>query len=720
MLHLLLLVRETPASVTDRRSVDNLRAGLVFAAALALPAQALAGSCPADRPRLLREQPDALIPCRDAPEPVLRVWDAHRLRVAGKSREATLAYVALEGVLPQLSDELRLAAAEAGLEGGEAPARVLELLPERMPASKWQKARWLALKARALAAEGNFEEVRRATARAQEHGASGALMASVTLKAALKAGRRDEARAALRTLRVDHPDTVSALEAERLFGDGHPLTDLSGADRARRWSRWITRGGAGSVAAECVPGLPALAAEEKRPNDARLRFECGRALATLRRPDARRFLEEASRGERAVRPKALLALARVVGRDNDASKVEAVCAQLAEMEARSESAECDLLAAVIRLQQGDRAGGRAGLDRVAKVHRRHERSGDAHWFLALDDWRDAPLAALSRLNRLVGGAKEATEKAQYLYWRGLARTSTDPEGARSDWRQSARLDPYGYYGWLSSERAGLLPESAADEVTEGGVAKLPGGAAEIRALLDAGFFEEARAELHEKVSPRKADATAWVPLLTEAGQFERILSIGQSQHALGQPWPPPPSKRVALQAAFPLAFGDAMNQLPGDVERFLVLALMRRESRYDPRAASPAQARGLLQILPVTATLLASELGLPKPSDEELFDPATNIRLGSSYIHRLQARFGQQPLLVAAAYNAGPKAVASWLNERSGMPIDEWVERIPYRETRAYVKAVAAAYAAYALIYMGQRPRFSFAPVVPCGDGIDF
>ena len=95
------------------------------------------------------------------------------------------------------------------------------------------------------------------------------------------------------------------------------------------------------------------------------------------------------------------------------------------------------------------------------------------------------------------------------------------------------------------------------------------------------------------------------------------------------------------------------------------------------------------------------------------------MRIASLYVQSLFARFGH-PLLVAAAYNGGPSAVARWTNDMAGVDFDEFVERIPYRETRHYVKAVGGAYAAYSLIYGGQRPALALEPIKPAQTGVNY
>jgi soluble lytic murein transglycosylase len=126
----------------------------------------------------------------------------------------------------------------------------------------------------------------------------------------------------------------------------------------------------------------------------------------------------------------------------------------------------------------------------------------------------------------------------------------------------------------------------------------------------------------------------------------------------------------------------------------LVFGVMRRESSFRSDARSAAGAEGLLQLRPATADRLAAILGIPGGAGARLGDARANVTLGTHYLALLLARFGE-PAAAAAAYNAGPGPAASWAIARAGMPLDAWVESIPYRETRQYVKVVLAEWAAY-------------------------
>ena len=116
----------------------------------------------------------------------------------------------------------------------------------------------------------------------------------------------------------------------------------------------------------------------------------------------------------------------------------------------------------------------------------------------------------------------------------------------------------------------------------------------------------------------------------------------------------------------------------------------RAESSFMPRARSGADARGLMQLLPGTAMLVAKKLGLPWGGGETLYDPATNIRLGTAYMRQMLDRYEGKAYYAIAAYNAGPAPLERWRAARSGLDPDFFVESIPWKETRDYVSRVLA------------------------------
>jgi soluble lytic murein transglycosylase len=146
---------------------------------------------------------------------------------------------------------------------------------------------------------------------------------------------------------------------------------------------------------------------------------------------------------------------------------------------------------------------------------------------------------------------------------------------------------------------------------------------------------------------------------------------------------------------------------------------MRHESVYRQWALSPVGAIGLMQIMPRTGSRVASLMGDRSYSPEILEEPATNVRYGTWYLGRLLDRFdGVYPLAVAS-YNGGPHNVSSWLEPWGpSIRMDDYVEQIPYPETRGYVKKVTTYYATYLALYGDPGSRVE-VPAWPRGDDPD-
>ena len=145
----------------------------------------------------------------------------------------------------------------------------------------------------------------------------------------------------------------------------------------------------------------------------------------------------------------------------------------------------------------------------------------------------------------------------------------------------------------------------------------------------------------------------------------------------------------------------------------LVLSIARRESEFDPDVVSPAGAMGLMQVMPATGRDTAREIGLAFSQARLLDDPAYNVLLGSSFLAGLLERYDGNPVLVSAAYNAGPGRANEWI-ERFGDPrraedITYWIEAIPFTETRNYIMRVTESLAIYEAQLTGELPETGLA-----------
>ena len=148
---------------------------------------------------------------------------------------------------------------------------------------------------------------------------------------------------------------------------------------------------------------------------------------------------------------------------------------------------------------------------------------------------------------------------------------------------------------------------------------------------------------------------------------------------------------------------------PGRPEPALILAITRQESEFDPRAHSSAGARGLMQIMPATARITARTEGLPYQPNWLVDDPSYNVTLGAAYLQHLLESWNGSYVLTIASYNAGPGRPREWIGDwgdprASNADVVDWVELIPFSETRNYVQRVLENVQVY-------RHRIAGAPV---------
>jgi soluble lytic murein transglycosylase len=158
----------------------------------------------------------------------------------------------------------------------------------------------------------------------------------------------------------------------------------------------------------------------------------------------------------------------------------------------------------------------------------------------------------------------------------------------------------------------------------------------------------------------------------------------------------------AVDVRFPVYFEDLVtqsSQAQGVLPAW-VLGVIRRESAFDQQARSSVNALGLMQLMPATARHVGKRLGLTLNANDDILHPATNVELGSAYLKEMLKRFDGDYARATAAYNAGPGRIPKWKPSRT-LQADQWIESIPFEETRNYVQAVMA----YTTVYDAKLQR---------------
>ncbi|GLR72540.1 transglycosylase SLT domain-containing protein [Agaribacter marinus] len=284
---------------------------------------------------------------------------------------------------------------------------------------------------------------------------------------------------------------------------------------------------------------------------------------------------------------------------------------------------------------------------------------------------------------------QLTNENQFQYWLARAYEQIGKQGdAKALYKQLA--ENRDYYGFLASARLGI-PHSLAHksiDVDDRLVVKVLSSGEAKRAYELRRIEREYRARLEWLSMQRKlsdSEKLAAAVVSSEWGWHDQTIFTLGRMRSLDD-----------VERRFPLAYADLL--LPeakkNNIQPEWSLAIARRESSFMPDAVSSANARGLMQILPSTAKYLEKR----RVTSRELLNPKLNAKIGNKYLRYLMNKLDDNTLLATASYNAGWHKVRKWLPEKDAVDADIWVELIPYKETRNYVKAVMA----YQQIYQGK------------------
>ena len=527
--------------------------------------------------------------------------------------------------------------------------------------------------------------------------------------------RQGDSAAARRAVQLGWRDATPDPEAEAGFlaALGSVLTP---DDHRARFER-LTWTGQTSAAARLLPLLPP---EARLNGELRLALAGGQAAA------------EAGATPRATSDLGLaMELARYLrrqDRDREAAAVwqqaEPLQRNLSDEAARAIWTERQILARKLL-----RLGDAATAYRVAAQHGQADGAAlhDAEFlagFIALRRLND-PARAARHFARLGEDSSSVITRARAHYWRGRAAAAQGRAAeARTHFAAAAAL-PTAFYGQLG---ALALGESAPQLAARIAAVPTPQPSAE---AADA-FLGKELAQAVLTLADLGDTDRARVFLLrleeTAADPAEQVLTarlaktIGRPDNAV---WV---ARRAGIDGVTMLAEGYPMPYpLPEDapVEPAFVYAISRQESNFDPGAVSSANARGLMQLLPSTATLVARQLGIPHQASWLTGQPEHNLRLGARYLADQLDRFGNLAM-AAAAYNAGPRRVDDWIVTygdprmppgAGGADMIDWIEQIPFSETRNYVQRVVENAVIYRALGGAGALDHPLKPWLPVGTG---
>jgi soluble lytic murein transglycosylase len=345
----------------------------------------------------------------------------------------------------------------------------------------------------------------------------------------------------------------------------------------------------------------------------------------------------------------------------------------------------------------------------------------AHWRAGWLNYRLANYAEAARLfDEQIKLYPAADETVSALYWRGRLYETQDhyPELAAANYRAIIRAYQHYFYAQMARERLAALSTPAGADGAPGAKTEpapdpqpnpdldqfqpLPEPKlmdsfpvdsphlAKAKLLANAGLNEYIDAEI--KADP---DSDSW-SALAEAQIYANYGETFRAIHALKRALPYASTASIASiplvywRILYPEPYWETIKEESAryNLDPYLVASLIRQESEFNPSAVSYANAWGLMQLLPVVGRQMARELGMTHFQTFQLLDPETNIRLGTRYLRQMLDKFNGVQEYALAAYNAGDNRVTDWEAAGPYSGMDEFVESIPFTQTREYVEAI--------------------------------
>jgi len=599
---------------------------------------------------------------------------------------ARVSYERAAADLPEVSDWLTLRAAGVMTDAGDrqrAYARV------RTPVAR-ERVAWT--EAQALERSGNLEEA------AQKFDALGATVSALRLRASQPSDSAGRARikSALLAYVRSHPgapETRQAVEVLDTFVATTPAFALTPAEDLIV-ARGITDGGP----------LPRASSAYTRADQAGLLNDADRmryADVLARTGKSRDALAQYNRVSGPLAGQAAYERARIVLNSDGASARAALRAVTDRFAADTTAASASMfLLADLTTDDGRDDDALLLFQRLYEHYPTSSRADDARFAAGIIQFvAGAPRAAAVTLDSLVTRYPRSREVMASRYWSGRSwQAAGNGATARARWTDAVGRDSMSYYASRSAQRLGRkpwTPAAASDRFTA-----VP---AVDSAMRRAAMLEALGMDVEAKFEYDALDAAA-------AQSPERRLTTANALRARGQT---SRAIRLALAAieggardarayrlAYPLVDRDQLVKLAKarGLDPALVAGLIRQESSFNPRAVSVANARGLMQVLPSVGQSVAGSLGFPVWDSRLLLDADANLQIGTSHLAAFLKQYDGLARALAA-YNAGGSRVARWSRKKGTDDPEVFIERIPFAETRDYVRIVQRNAEVYRALY---------------------
>ena len=628
--------------------------------------------------------------------------------------------------LPVLDDYLRLWMGEATLHLGEAKeaAGLFESVVQAVPDSNLTGL--VALRAgeawyQAASCPEALGWLTKAVASNEKDKDKDPLVPQAWLRMAacyLRAGQIADGRTTLKQLWVRFAYAPEAKEAETLL-----LTNLGGEPWAASAEDYFNRAQAflgQALHAEAIEELKKfLAMEPASPHRGSAKLKLGVAQVRLKQYDQARETFRALMAEHvAESDEATVWLARVYLRQATGAKLLELSRSLDKLSLSAEQkGQINIFAGIWLEDQKQFNEAIVKYRAVAKAGEPATQRAEASWRVGWALYRMARYKEAIGVWQHIVDQRDSDYEPQALYWIARSLTHTQNGRARDVYAQLCRQYPFTYYCQLAREQAPDAVVEIGGPPVPSAVAESPTAEVVAPSVMKFAEVEQQpayRRALELKMLGLEADAARELAALTEQYTRDpdilmtlsmRLNEVGAYNHALRLARARFREKLERTggavapglwSVAYPTGLIPTIKtQGLNGVNPYLVAAIIREESQYDVRAVSRVGAIGLMQVMPATANQVAQRHHLPAVTREDLFDQETNIRIGARYVEQLLAQFSGDVIQTIAAYNAGPIVVGNWAGQHKGRSQDEFVELIPFQETRQYVKRVLRSFKEY-------------------------
>jgi soluble lytic murein transglycosylase len=344
-------------------------------------------------------------------------------------------------------------------------------------------------------------------------------------------------------------------------------------------------------------------------------------------------------------------------------------------------------------------------------------AGELRWRIAKGQGRSGQIKnAIATVDALIANSPDSTSAAEASFWAGKwANQIGDKAKAKKFFEFAIRQHPDSYFAWRSASSLGwnvgtfttaryVAPAIALPSAR----VTLPAGSAKLQELYILGLDRDAQSQWMSELRGKRIlePKEIFTDGVLRVANLDNLIGI-KTLESLN--WIDVPNSQRAeiaqlkqhpayIHSLYPFHYWDIISNWSRDrkLSPALVIGLMRQESRFEAQIRSRSDAIGLMQIMPDTGSWIASKKGV---NSYNLDRPEDNINFGTWYLEYTHSRFGDNTMLAIASYNAGPGAIGRWVESRGLGDPDEFVNNIPYDETRDYVSKVLGNYWNYLRLY---------------------